>query len=206
MRNTLLIASVATLSLALAGCGNSQEQAGDNLTTANEVGSIDNMAMTNMGDADMAGANGMAATPAPTTAQDYATQAAAADLFEIESSKLAANQAEDAKLKAFAKMLVADHTKSSNELKTIAASLQPAVTVTPTLRPDMQSKIDQLRDAKGADFDRLYATQQVAAHQEALALHRGFASAGQDEQLKTFASKTADVVQKHLTEAQGMAQ
>ena len=206
MRNTLLIASVATLSLALAGCGGSQEQAGDNLTTANEVGSIDNMAMTNMGDADMAGANGTAAAAAPTTAQDYASQAAASDLFEIESSKLAANQAEDAKLKAFAKMLVADHTKSSNELKTIAASLQPAVTVTPTLRPDMQSKIDQLRDAKGADFDRLYATQQVAAHQEALALHRGFASAGQEQQLKTFASKTADVVQKHLTEAQGMAQ
>jgi putative membrane protein len=202
MRNTLMIASVATLSLALAGCGkSSQEAAADsNMTTANEVGSIDNI-----GDANMAGANTMAAAPAPTTAQDYATQAAAADMFEIESSKLAANQAEDPKIKAFAKMLVADHTKSTNELKTIAASLKPAVTVAPTLRPDMQSKLDALKDAKGADFDRLYATQQVAAHQEALALHQGFASAGQEDQLKTFASKTADVVQKHLTEAQGLA-
>lgn len=200
MRNTLLVASVATLSLALAGCGRSNEQAADN-AAANEVGTIDNM-----GDANMADANAMAAAPAPASAQDYATQAAAADQFEIESSKLAADQAEDAKIKAFAKMLVADHTKSSNELKTIAASLKPALTVTPTLRPDMQSKLDALKDVKGADFDRLYATQQVAAHQEALALHQGFASAGQDAQLKTFASKTADVVQKHLTEAQGLAQ
>lgn len=201
MRNTLLVASVATLSLALAGCGRSNEQAADNAAATNEVGTIDNM-----GDANMADANAMAAAPAPASAQDYATQAAAADQFEIESSKLAADQAEDAKIKAFAKMLVADHTKSSNELKTIAASLKPALTVTPTLRPDMQSKLDALKDVKGADFDRLYATQQVAAHQEALALHQGFASAGQDAQLKTFASKTADVVQKHLTEAQGLAQ
>lgn len=199
MRNRMMMVSVAALSLALGACGRS-EQASDNMVTANDVGAVDNMAGANMADA-----NAMAGAATPVSAQDFASQAAASDMFEIESSKLAADQAEDAKVKAFAKMLVADHTKSSNELKTIAASLQPPLTVAPTLAPDMQSKLDALKAAKGADFDTLYVTQQVAAHQEALNLHKGYAENGEEPQLKTFASKTADVVQKHLTEVQGLA-
>lgn len=199
MRNRMMMVSVAALSLALGACGRS-EQASDNMVMANDVGAVDNMAGANMADA-----NAMAGAATPVSAQDFASQAAASDMFEIESSKLAADQAENAKVKAFAKMLVADHTKSSNELKTIAASLQPPLTVAPTLAPDMQSKLDALKAAKGADFDTLYVTQQVAAHQEALNLHKGYAENGEEPQLKTFASKTADVVQKHLTEVQGLA-
>lgn len=198
MNKKLGIASVAALSLALVACGRSEEQA-DNVTTVNDVGSVDNMGGANI----TADAN--AAAPAAATPQEFVTQAAGSDLFEIETSRLAANQAQDPKIKQFAQMLVADHTKSTNELKTIAASLQPPVTVAPTLRPDMQSKLDQLKDAKGADFDKLYVSQQIPAHEEALALHRGFADSGQEQQLKNFAAKTADIVQKHLTEAQGLA-
>lgn len=200
MPNKIRWTAAAAMSLALVACGRSEEQQSDNLTTANEVGSVDNM-----GDANLTATGNMAATGTATAPQEFVTQAAASDLFEIETSRLAAEQAEDPKVKQFAQMLVADHTKSTNELKTIAASLQPAVTVAPTLRPDMQSKLDALKEAKGADFDRLYMSQQVPAHQEALTLHRGFADAGQEPQLKTFATKTADVVQKHLTEAQAIA-
>lgn len=200
MQNKIRWTAAAAMSLALVACGRSEEQQSDNLTTVNEVGSVDNMSDPNM----MAGGN-MAAPGAAMAPQEFVSQAAASDMFEIETSRVAANQAQDPKVKQFAQMLVADHTKSTNELKTIAASLQPAVTVAPTLRADMQSKLDALKSAEGAEFDRLYMSQQIPAHQEALTLHRSFADAGQEQQLKTFASKTADVVQKHLTEAQAIA-
>jgi putative membrane protein len=199
MSKTLSISTVAAVSFALAACGGGADSGGgDNVTTVNEVGSVDNGMNT------MAGGDNMAGMGMATTAQDYATQAAASDMFEIESSQLAANQAESPQVKNFARMMIADHTKTTNELKTITASLQPPVTVAPTLRPDMQSKLDQLKDAKGKDFDRLYMTQQAAGHEEALQLHKGFAQNGQEPQLKDFAQKTSQAVQKHLAEAQQM--
>jgi putative membrane protein len=196
MSKTLSISTVAAVSFALAACGGGNT-AQDNVATVNEVGSIDDP----MG--NMAGDNGMTMTAL--TAQDYATKAAESDQFEIQSSQLAANQAESADVKNFARMMIADHTKTTNELKTITASLQPPVTIAPTLRPDMQSKLDQLKDVRGSEFDSLYMTQQVAGHEEALALHRDFAANGQEAQLKTFAQNTSAAVQKHLTEAQQLS-
>ena len=200
MSKTLSISTVAAVSFALAACGGGAESgSGDNATTVNEVGSLDN----SMGANTMAGGDTMGATAmAP---QDYVTQAASSDMFEIESSQLAANQAENADVKNYARMMIADHTKTTNELKTIAASVEPRLTVSPTLPPEMQTKLDQLKDAKGAEFDKMYITQQVPAHESALQLHRGFAQNGQEKQLKDFAQKTSEAVQKHLTEAQQLS-
>src|ERR1700712_1304213 len=52
---------------------------------------------------------------APKT-QDFVTEAANSDMLEIASSKLVAAKA-DAKDKAFADQMIADHTKTSAELK-----------------------------------------------------------------------------------------
>lgn len=196
MSKTLSISTMAAVSFALAACGGAEPAADNSVTTVNEVGSID-PAMNNMA------GDGMTMTAM--TAQDYATKAAESDMFEIETSQLAANQAESAEVKNFARMMIADHTKTTNELKTIGASMQPPLTIAPTLRPDMQSKLDQLKDAKGASFDGLYMTQQVAGHEEALALHKGFAQNGQEPQLKDFAQKTSQAVEKHLTEARQLS-
>lgn len=197
MSKTLSISTVAAVSFALAACGGGAEPAADNsVTTVNDVGSVD-PAMNNMA------GDGM--TMAAMTAQEYATKAAESDQFEIQTSQLAANQAESAEVKNFARMMIADHTKTTNELKTIGASMQPPLTISPTLRPDMQSKLDQLKDAKGASFDGLYMTQQVAGHEEALALHKGFAQNGQEQQLKDFAQKTSQAVEKHLNEARQLS-
>src|SRR3954471_7358176 len=51
---------------------------------------------------------------APKT-QDFVTEAANSDMLEIASSKLVAAKA-DAKDKAFADQMIADHTKTSTEL------------------------------------------------------------------------------------------
>ena len=196
MSKTLSISAVAAVSFALAACGGGAESgSGDNLTTVNEVGSLDNGMGANAMGGDTMGATAMAP-------QEYVTQAASSDMFEIESSQLAANQAENADVKNYARMMIDDHTKTTNELKTIAASVEPRLTVSPTLPPEMQTKLDQLKNAKGAEFDRMYITQQVPAHENALQLHRGFAQNGQEKQLKDFAQKTSEAVQKHLTEAQ----
>lgn len=201
MHKTVTFGTVAAIGFALAACGSADQtesQATDaNAVTVNEVGSVADANMT------MA-ANDTAMTTAPTSAPEYASMAAASDLFEIESSKMAQNQAQSAEVKDFAAMLVKDHTKSTAELKQIA-SKENITLSPPTLMPDMQSKIDALKDAKGAQFDTLYLTQQVPAHEMALKLHQGYAQSGDKQALKDFASKTSTVVQEHLTKARAMS-
>jgi len=201
MQKPVTFGAAVAVSFALAACGSadrSESQATDaNAMTVNEVGSaVDN----NM----MAASNDTIMTAAPQGATEFAAAAAASDLFEITSSKMAQTQAQSAEVKNFAAMLVKDHTKSTAELKAIA-SKENITLSPPTLRPDMQSKVDALKAAKGEQFDTLYLTQQVPAHEEALKLHQGYAQSGDNAALKNFASKTAPIVSKHLDEARAMS-
>jgi len=200
MHKTVSFGTAAVIGFALAACGSadrSESQATDaNAVTVNEVGTVDNNMTAAAGDPAM--------SAAPTGATEFAAAAAASDLFEITSSKMAQAQAQSADVKMFASMLVKDHTKSTAELKQIA-SKENITLSPPTLMPDMQSKIDALKNAKGAEFDTLYMTQQVPAHESALKLHQGYVQNGDNAALKAFASKTAPVVSKHLDEARTMS-
>jgi putative membrane protein len=53
---------------------------------------------------------------------DFVKEVAISDLFEIESSKLAAQRASDEATKSFASKMVTDHTKTSTELKQAVSS------------------------------------------------------------------------------------
>jgi putative membrane protein len=56
----------------------------------------------------------------PTT-HDFVQEAAISDMFEIEASKLAEQRADDA-TKGFAKQMITDHTKTSDELRAAVGS------------------------------------------------------------------------------------
>ena len=70
------------------------------------------------------------------------------------------------------------------------------------LDPKHAQLLDQLRKASGDEFDRLYVTIQVQAHQEAVSLFQNYAQNGDNQQLKQWAQKTLPDLQNHLQEAQ----
>lgn len=183
---------------ALAGCG-APDAANNSAMTDNAADPLaTDMAMDNaMMDDGMA--NDMAAA-APMTAQEFANTAAASDAYEIASSKLASDKAQAAELKSFAQQMVKDHTASTAKLKSAAGSITPDA----TMNAEQRANIDALEAASGAAFDTAYRTQQLAAHQKALAALQGYAASGDNAALKSFASETAPVVQGHLTMLQGM--
>jgi putative membrane protein len=136
--------------------------------------------------------------------QDYVTKAAIGDMFEIQSSKLALKKSQDAKVKSFANRMIKDHTASTAKLKSIIKSEQLPLVPPAKLDDAHQQMIDQLNGATGADFDKAYLDMQMKAHEEALAVHQGYADNGLDMKLKAFAKKTSAVVQMHLTMLKGM--
>ena len=122
----------------------------------------------------------------------------ASDLFEIESAKLAASKAGSAEIKSLAQALLADHEKSTIDLKAAAAKANPPIAVIPALDAEEQGMLDDLKATGGADFDRRFIDQQTNAHQKALALLRDYVGSGNSQPLKDFAGKATNVVQGHL--------
>lgn len=134
-----------------------------------------------------------------TTAGAYVPAAAQADLYEVEAAKIAVQRTKDPAVKAFAEMLIKDHTASSEKLK----GLLPAVGIpapAPALDARRTGMINNLKAAGDTDFDLAWLHQQLAAHLEALTLHKQYSGVGDNEQLKTFAGGVVPVIQHHLDE------
>lgn len=137
--------------------------------------------------------------PAPGLAstEEYVTQAAAGNLFEIRSSEIALQRSRNDDVREFAQTMIEDHTESSSNLKVAVADARLPVTL-PTEPDDaQQEKIGQLEDAEAGEFDRLYIQLQIEAHDEALQLHRNYAENGELEPLQEIASDAASTVESH---------
>jgi putative membrane protein len=137
--------------------------------------------------------------------QDFVTQAAVSDLFEIASSKLALAHGNEAE-KQFANQMIADHSKTSSELKRIVLTGLPKTEIPSQMDAAHQRKLDQLNAARGTEFEALYAAQQLEAHKDAVSLFDQYASSGDHADLKTWAGATLPALKHHLEMAQQGAQ
>ena len=197
MRNTLFLATAA-FSLAAAACSKN-----DDANTADANVDLNADMNTAMGTNDM-GMNADANSMTPATAESFVNTIAGSDKFEIESGKLAETNATSSDLKAFGKTLQTDHQKSTDMLKAAAAKASPPVTPPTALPADLQAKLDSLKGAKGAAFDAMFLDQQIAGHQAALDTLKSYASGGDQQSLKDFATTAQSVVQMHLDKLNAM--
>jgi len=198
MKRSALILMSATACI-LAGCNHSSETtATDNSTTTTNATTV----ADNASDATATPDN--AAVPAPAGGQAFANNAAASDAFEIASSQLAATNGSDASVKKFATQMIAAHTESTAKLKGIAGRQTPAITPDPALNSDQQAKLDELKAKKGADFDKTYVADQIAAHEQALTMLQDYASGGDVPAFKEFATGLAPKVTAHLNMAKSL--
>jgi putative membrane protein len=148
------------------------------------------------------GINAMIGT-APKT-EDFAKVVAISDMFEIQSSQLAAANADNAKIKTFAAKMVQDHTATSTELKGLVASGKVKAELPTALDSSHQSKLDKLRGLKGADFDKQYDSDQVSVHKDAVSLFERYSKGGDNDVLKAWAATTLPHLQEHLKMAEGL--
>ena len=183
---------VSASALALAACGQRNEEAGSDVNVAVDNGVV-------------VPDNGMTADAAlPTSAQGFANTAAASDRFEIESSRLAESQGQSAAVKSFAQKMISAHQESTAKLKTTLSGLTPAVTPDDTLSAAQQADLDGLKGKTGAEFDTAYAAAQVKAHQATLDALNAYAASGDTPALKEFASGMVPTVTAHLNMAKGL--
>ena len=138
---------------------------------------------------------------APKTA-DFVKEVAMSDMTEIAAATIGQERG-NAEEKAFATQMITDHTKTSEELKSLVPA--EARSAIPTaLDSSSQSKIDKLRNAKPDDFSSDFDAMQVSAHKDAVSLFERYAKGGEDVKLKEWAGKTLPALQHHLEMAQNL--
>jgi putative membrane protein len=136
------------------------------------------------------------------SAKEFVEKAGTSGLAEVEMGELGARKAKNGQVEAFAKRMVADHTKANQEL--VTASKGKGVQV-PSSRTDMHKAMVekfQQQDA-GKNFDRAYMKQMVEDHKAAVEL---FETAADDEKLdldlRSYAKRTLPTLRDHLKQAQ----
>jgi putative membrane protein len=138
-----------------------------------------------------------AQAPATTKASGYVPAAGASDLYEKTSSQMVLKDARNPQVRAFAQMMVTDHSQTTAQVKA-AAQASGIKVAPPKLMPKQSAMIAQLKAASTTQREKIYLTQQVTAHEEALALHQGYAANGDKPALKKVAATAVPIVQKHL--------
>jgi putative membrane protein len=128
-------------------------------------------------------------------AQEFVNKVAISDMFEIQSSKLAATKA-DADSKTFAQTMVTDHTKTSDELKALVGKIK--LTLPSAMDDAHKKKLDDLTKLSSDQFDDMYDRAQVEAHEEAVKLFTAYSNNGDNADLKAWAAKTLPALQHHL--------
>jgi len=126
----------------------------------------------------------------------FAVDAANGGMTEIALSQIAQSKALNAKVKDFASMMVAQHTKAGDELKAIA--VQKNITLPDSVSVDSKKAIDELAKKSATDFDKAYISKMIDDHKGAEKLFEDATKNLKDPALKAFALKTLPIIQKHL--------
>jgi putative membrane protein len=200
MHHSLFLGAAAVAALSLAAC-NKPAANNPNASQGAQTGNPGQTAPVNAAQDATAAAVGQtsAATLGSHDTGAFVDNLGQGNMYEVQAAQIAQKKAKSADVKAFAKMMVTDHTAMLNEMKPLVTAA--GKTMPTSLDQRRKGLIDNLNAASAADFDKTYIDQQVAAHEETLTLLNGYAQNGDDAGLKALAAKAVPKVQAHLDKA-----
>ncbi len=207
----LLLVSVAAFSVAACTTPDTNQTTAPAGTAATNGSMASGDAMANNADGKMAGADAMApdnmtdpagkADPAgPTgphaTDAEFMMTAAHSDQNEIQQSKMALAKGVTGMAKEMADKMIADHTKSTADLKVIA--VKKGVKLPADMDAEHKAMVPTMEKLTGKDFEMKYLAQMQTDHQKTANTMAAHEKMTQDADLKGFIGKTLPVVEQHL--------
>lgn len=208
MKRVTQFTAALTMAFALAACG------GDNDvddTTASGTGTGGTVAGTS-GSFDMD--------------RDFVEERLEAANAEIELGRLAQQKATHPEVKEFGALMVKDHQKAAEELRSIVSTAgaradRPAGTsgetgdrsiadraagAAATLQGEARELRQELNELSGRDFDRRYIDEMIDDHEDAVEDLENKADNASHPEVKAWAAKTLPTVRQHLEQARTLKQ
>jgi putative membrane protein len=144
-------------------------------------------------------ATAQSSAPADSATIMFMTKAASGGTMEVQLGQYAQEQAQSQRVKDFGAMMVRDHTKANDELKSLASNKN--VTLSDSLMPGHKRHVTELKNKKGAAFDKAYMTMMVQDHQKDVQEFEKASNNLSDGEVKAFATRTLPVLRAHLDSA-----
>lgn len=134
-----------------------------------------------------------------TTDEKFVKEAGAAGMGEVKIATLGTQKASSADVKAFAQMLVDDHTKANEELQNLAKG--KGVELSQVIESTYADKFQKLEKYSGADFDKEFISGMVSDHKKDVSKFESEQKSATDNEVKAFVDKTLPTLKAHLDKA-----
>lgn len=134
--------------------------------------------------------------------QKFVMDAAMSGLREVELGRMAAQLGASEQVKQFGRMMVDHHTKTNEELMSLASS--KGVTLPTALEAKHRKDMTKLQRTTGANFDREFSRLMLKDHDKAVDMFEKQSEKGGDADLKAFAAKALPTLQEHLQMARAL--
>ncbi len=135
--------------------------------------------------------------------QQFMTEAAQANMAEIEIGRLAEERASSPDVKNFAREVVQDHQKANDQLQQLASSC--GVSLPSSVSSEDAALKSRLAALSGSDFDKQFVESMLKGHKEVIAKFDEEAAHGSDPSVKSYAEGTLPVLQNHMRMAEDLA-
>lgn len=138
------------------------------------------------------------------TMQDpaFLMNVASSNLLEIRTGQMAYQKATSPEVRKFAEMMVTQHIKANQMLKSVASPL--GASLPQTMMPMHQAMADQLMNKSGKNFDKTYMDLIKTAHMLDVAMFEVKSKAAEIPAVQTFATNTLPMLREHQIMAQNL--
>ena len=127
----------------------------------------------------------------------FLKKAAQSGLFEVSGGNLALKKSKNSEVQKFAKMMVQDHSKSGQKLKTLAQKKNVELPTEPNFMQKGSLMLLNTYDTKS--FDQSYSENiGVEAHEKTVELYEEAIKSAEDAEIKQYATEGLPIVKHHL--------
>jgi putative membrane protein len=142
-------------------------------------------------------ADGGAPAGKPVDDIQFVRQATESGRNEVQAARDALPQLKKPELKEIAEMLASDHASANEKLAKIAETKGWPV-------PGPRAPAAPPSGTAVANFDAKWTAEMIAGHEKSVALYRAQATAGEDKDLRKYATETLPTIERHLAQLRSL--
>ncbi len=129
--------------------------------------------------------------------RDFAVKVRLAGLWEIPAGEMAQKKSANARIRAIGKDIAAQHVVLDKMVRDAATKLKIALPDKPNA--DQQTWLAEMRDAEGAEFDKIYIDRLRAAHGKIFPAIATIRASTRNDTVRKLAQRANQFVMTHLT-------
>ena len=117
-------------------------------------------------------------------------------MAEVKMAELASERATRADIKDVAKTIINDHQNANSQVKSLAG--QRGIALPDSASESKRRRYDDLRDERGADFDKQYVNRMIDDHEDDIDMFEDAIEDVRDPEVRNFAQNTLPRLRNHL--------